>query len=437
MKCIAVLIALLVLVLVCSSFACGGNDETAIAPSPIPTPTLIPTVSLTPATPQTIPEETQSRGDVVITIGNLSDVTGVASSALNVVTMALEDLAKFYNDVAMIPGIEFEVITYDTQYNPDLDVTGYEWLIEHGADVIFTPVTSAVATLKSRLEQERMVLFTVVPTEESIVPPGYVFCSGNASGREVSFTTLDWIAENDPDFPEDRPAQIGGAYWTEAYAQEILKGAEEYAAAHPDKYEWVGSYLEPFTFNWGEAVEALKDCDYVLPPVPTNQFAREYRDSGYMAKFVGTDAHLVFLDRIAHADLWDELDGMLFVKPGRWWNEDDELIDLIKILLQDNHPDIVNEIRANGSGYLTIRPLSVMFSLIAETVKAVGPQNFSSQAIYDEARSFSMTIDGIEMYSFNETKRVSSNYLGVYELNAAERDIFRITPEWYPIVRSP
>lgn len=449
MRNIALLLTLLVVVSVCGHLACGSSDKTAPVSEPTPTPTLTksptssPIPSLTPS-PSPIPVdlpttriEPDISDNVVITIGNLTDVTGVASNALNILTMALEDIAGLYNDHDLIPGVEFKVITYDTQYNPDLDTTGYEWLKERGADFIFTPVASAATTLKPRLENDQMVLFTVAPTEAALVPPGYVFCTGNASGRDVSYTTLEWMAAKDPDFPVGRPAKIGGAYWVESYAEEILKGAEEYAEVHPNKYEWVGSFLSEFTFSWEKEVEALKACDYVLPPAPVNQFAIEYRSAGNTAKFVGTDAHLVFLGMVDSADIWGKLDGMLFVKPGRWWNEDDDLIVLTKSLLFGNHPDEAEKIMRGGSGYLTVRPFHVMFSLIEDTVEAVGAENFISQAIYDSARSFSMTIDDLELYSFNETKRVSSNYLGVYELNAAEKDIFRIDPEWYPMVNSP
>ena len=274
---------LLILTLSLGTMGCGGGDDPTPIATPQPSPTLLATTSPTPLIEDisTVSEESE---DVVITIGNLTDMTGVASSALNTITMVLEDVVRYYNDQNLIPGITLEVINYDGGYDPALDLAGYEELKAQGADLIFSPVTSAGATLKPYLETDQMVLFTVTPTEEALTPPGNAFCPGNTSAKYASFTLLKWIAENDPYFPEGRPARVGGAYWAEAYAEELLAGAEAYAKANSDKYEWMGGYLTDFTFTWAYEVESLSDCDYLFPPVPVNQFAKEYRGAGNTVK---------------------------------------------------------------------------------------------------------------------------------------------------------
>ncbi len=42
--------------------------------------------------------------DVTITIGELIDMTGVASTAMHVIHLALEDAVEYYNDENLIPG---------------------------------------------------------------------------------------------------------------------------------------------------------------------------------------------------------------------------------------------------------------------------------------------------------------------------------------------
>jgi len=413
-----------VLLVLLAPVACGSSSEDE--PLPLAKPS------------ETIEEHTANpNNSVVITIGNLTDKTGPGANAIAQVDMALDDLAAYYSEENLIPGVKFEVITYDGQFDYAKDIPGYEWLKERGADLIFSPIPSPPINLKSRLEEDKMVLFAVAAIEEAFAPPGYVFSPGNTLVKNATYTLIKRIAENDPDFPQDRPARIGGAYWIDAYGEEQFEAAEHYAEVHPDQYEWEGGYFTEFSFTWGPEVEALKDCDYILPNPMMNQFVEEYRSAGYTGKMIGTDAQLAFFGMIDEADLWDEVDGTLFVRGSRWWNEDNEITHLTKQLLEKNHPDEAEAIIKSGSGYLTIRQFLVMFELIAETVDAVGVENFTSQALYDVAQDFTLTIDGIESDSYNETKRTSANYMGIYEVISADEDLLGVSPEWIPVVSEP
>lgn len=403
---------------------------------------LLAACSSSESSPPTSPEmertgEPTPASNVEIVIGNLTDLTGVAASAVGMVNMALEDMVAYYNLKDLVPGVELKVVTFDGQFDPSRDIPGYEWLKREGADMIFTPFPSTATTLKQRAADDGMVLFSLAPSEEALNPPGHVFCIGSAYGRELMYTLLDWIANNDADFPAARPAKLGGAYWKEDYGEQILAGAEEYASAHPAEYEWVGGYLTGFTFSWSFEVEELKKCDYVLPPVPMNYFVEQYRQAGYKGKFIGTDAHIAFLDPIHDAGLWDEVNGMLIVNVPHWWNEEGEVINLIKLILHNRRPNEAADIIRSGNGYLAATPLYVMLEIVRNAVDEVGRRNFNSQALYDAATSYSMVRDGYEVYSLTEDKRSAVNYLGMYELSAAEQDVMRIGSDWIPVRRSP
>ena len=131
---------------------------------------------------------------------------------MNVFTMALEDLTRYYNEHNLVPGVRFEVLTYDGQFDPSLDIPGYEWLIENGAGFIFTPVPSTTVALKNRAQADEMVVFTVSLADEALDTPGWVFGVGNTLGKAHAYTGLEWIFESDEDFPRDRPAKIGGNF---------------------------------------------------------------------------------------------------------------------------------------------------------------------------------------------------------------------------------
>ncbi len=374
--------------------------------------------------------------DVKITIGNLTDLTGASSNAMNTITMALDDMVEYYNDQNQIPGVELKVITYDGQADPARDISGYEWLRGNGADMIFTPIPFSPTTLKNKVNSDEFVLFASTGDTNAIEPPGYIFSLGTIPQHEAD-TLLKWIAENDPDFPKDRPAKIGGAGWTEGYSSSWFAGAEEYAETHPEQYEWVGGYLTNFTFTWGPEVEALKDCDYVYPGVVLHTFVREYRAAGHTGKFIGTSAQTAFFGLIYNSGLWDEIDGSLFILPARWWNEEGTMIDLVNELVRDKHHGDVEGITHQGMSYLAGVTVYQMLSIIADAVETVGPENFNSQTLYEAAESFSMTVDGIPRYSFGKDKRWMIDMFGIYEARSADEDLFRIDPEWIPVVTEP
>lgn len=412
------IIVLVVLLLSMPSIAaCSSSDsDEEVTPVNSPTPSDVPIVE--------------------ITIGNFTDITGVSANAMEILTMAMEDTVAYYNDNALIPGVEFDIITYDGQYDPARDIPGYQWMKERGVDLLWCPVAGTGLTLKPLLEEDKMVMILMSPNDDVFVPPGWVFALGNALYEELFFTLLDWIVENDADYPADRPAKLGAAMWNEGVGIAIVAAAEKYAKANPDQYEWEGGFLTDFSFIWNNEAEALKDCDYVIPPVPPMQFVEAYRQLGGKAKFIGADAHVAFMGMVDSADLWDEMDGMLVIRPFKWWTDQDEMTDFTREILYANRADDAEDIIRTGVGYITVQPVYMMLELIKETVETVGAENFNSEALYNVAQMFEITIDGCH-HSFSETKRTSNDSLNIHELRASEKDLFRVHEGWLPIVTPP
>ena len=422
----AVLVSVIMLLMVMLLGACDNGDD-----EDIDTPAL-PTASPTATTePTDEPVE-----DIVIIIGNLSDLTGPASQVLKVLNDAVDDTVRYFNEQNLIPGIEVEVVTYDGQYDPSKDIPGYEWLKEKGADLIICPPASGV-TLAAFANRDEIPLFITSGNLEDLEPGGYAFSYGETT-EWSAYTTLKWVAENDWDYETNGPAKIGVAGWSDGFTDKFQIAMKQYVDAHPDQYEWVGGHLVPMsTFTWGPEVDALKDCDYVVPPGIMFSFVKEYRAAGHTAKFIGGAPQAAFMGMIDDAALWDEIDGMLFFNVTRWWNEEGTIIDLTKELLHKNHPDSAERMMRSGNGYLAVANMVIVLELIKNAVETVGAENFSSQALYDAAGSYSLTVDGVERFSYNETKRGVTNYLGVYEARAADKNLFRVEPEWYPVVTGP
>ena len=420
-------IILIIITILSLLSACGGNDDKE---SPPPSPT-----TTSQATNSPIAQPTQQEV-VVITIGNLTDKTGVSSNAVSAIDKALEDLVNYTNEQNIIPGVELDIESYDGQFNPSKDIPGYEWLRGKGADLIWTPIPPSVETLQTKVNDDQFVLFAAAANKE--LEGGYVFSLGITPEYEAN-TLLKWISENDPDFPKDGPARIGGGSWLDGYGITWFSAAENYAEVHPDQFEWVEGYLNEFSFIWDVEIEGLKNCDYVFVPSPINNFVEGYRRAGYtQAKFLGSDVQTAFLGMVDKAELWNEIDGMIFSRPSRWYNEEGLIIDLTNKLLKEKHPNSADDIRRMGSGYIAGQSIYLMLEIIKDAVETVGPENFDSQALYDAAISFSFDLDGIEGFAtFDETKRYVQNYYGIYEARVDGEDLFRADPEWHEQVITP
>jgi len=410
--------------LILNSIACvSGDGKATFAPMAQPASTIT-------SDPQVILEP------VKITIGNLTDQTGVGSSAMSVIDQSLYDLVDYYNEHNLIPGIELQTKTYDTQYDPARAKTGYEYLRGKGVDVIWSPAPNAIPVVKPVADMEKFPVFVASAKQTALIPPGYVFSTGTMPQQDA-YTLLKWIAENDWDYEKNGPAKIGGAAWSDGYSDIIFMGMKDYVDAHPEQYQWQGSYLTDFSFDWSSEVELLKNCDYIWPPTPMQVFVRDYTQSGYETTFIGSDGVAGFLGMIDAGNHWDEIDGMLFIRGSRWWTEDGPLINLTKEILQENHGNKAEEIKRAGVGYLASSCIYQLLEIIRNAAEEVGPENMDSQAIYDAAVTYTENIDGIDRYSFDETKRCSANYYVIYEADGEKEDLFRVDPDWIPVITKP
>ncbi len=407
---IAALVATIALLVMVSQAACSSSDDEN---DPLASPSQSNEITLEPVE------------DVVITIGNLTDLTGVSANVQEILLMGMNDLIRYYNDENLIPGVELKVVSYDGQMDPSRDVSGYEWLKQQGANLIYTTVPHVGVTLNSRVNEDKIVLFTPSVALEELEPPGYVFNLGHIPSFDA-WTLLKWIADNDWDYQTKGPAKIGAAAWDDPSSVRLFDAFEEYCETHPDQFEWIGGHLAPMaTFGWGPEIEALKDCDYVYPPTIPTTFVRDYRNAGYDAKFACNDSQSVFSNMFDDAGIWDEMDGTVFLRTVRWWTQEGELIDLVKEILHRYHSaDEAASIRENDPAYLALSSSPrLVLEMIRSAVKTVGPDNFNSQTLYEAAESYSFIQEGIERYSLSSTKRFAINYGTFVEASGADKDL--------------
>jgi len=410
-------------ILLSLSVGCGGGDDGDDL-EPLAKPTVEQQSTLAPS---------EYLEDVVITIGNHTDKTGVGANAMQYVDMALADTIEYYNENNLIPGVEVKLIEYDGQADPSRDLSGYEWLKHRGADLITAWYPAVAMTLKSHVEEDGIPLFATIVRKEILYPPEHMFITSTLQD-DTGWTIAKWVAENHWDYQTKGPAKIGGACWDVDDGGIIFDAIERYAELHPDQIEWVSGHITTVgTFTWPAEVEALKNCDYIWIPYMPWTFVKEYYKAGHStATFLGCDAQLTFLGLIRDMDLMDELDGSLFLQINEWWNEEGEFPDLLNQLVRDKHPDSYETIIRSGKGYMAVMNTVLIMEIIKSAADAVGPENVDSAVIYEAAQSTTLMFDGVQRLSFSETKRSSPDRVAVFEVRGAEEDVFRIT-DWFPV----
>lgn len=394
--------------------ACGGDGEKGETVSPTFSPSPTKTVK--------------------ITIGNHTDLTGVSSVPMQEVNMGVRDAVRYYNENHLIPGVEVELIEYDGQTDPARDIPGYRWLKEKGADVVMVWIPSLGVTLRAPADGDRFPVFAANSRKEALYPPGYLFSTSPLMDDE-GWNLIKWVAENDWDYRTKGPAKVGGAAWDTNGLDPAFAQIKRYAELHPDQIQWVGSYLvQQGSFQWDAAVNALKDCDYVIPDNFWT-FVRFYREGNGRAKFLATDTHSSFTI-IEDMKAWPWIDGMLFIWQSEWWTDTGEIPDLLNRVIRQYHSEAIAESARGSKGYFAFSNAMTVLEIIRAAAQTVGPENVTPQAIYDAAQSFTFSFDGIQRLSYSPTKRTSPDRMAIYRADAGTKDLVRLT-EWFELEPVP
>jgi hypothetical protein len=375
---------------------------------------------------------------VTIIIGNLTDQTGVAASVLVPIQLSLDAHVKYVNEEDPIPGVELKTIRYDTRYDPARTIPGYDWLRERGAKVIFTEMADLAELLTFSSKRDKVPVVTASVTEPCYEPPGWVFCL-NQDAKHMMFTVMKWISDTWDYEGTGRKPKIGTAGWSMPYGITVRDGAE-YCLDHPDKFDYAGSYLAPSgVVTWAGEVAALKDCDYVVLTTPgalqPSTFAKEFRDKGYTAKFVGLDSLSAYWDFMLEVVGSEEMDGALIGQTWPLWVHPAPIVDYLKDLAYENHPaDKADSLIYGNCGWISGGSQAyLLVECVRKAIEAVGAENFDGQAFYDAAINFSPVLPGFEEMGWTPTERRIYRYIGMYEYSYAEGD-FVVLQNWVRVI---
>lgn len=386
-------------------------------------------------------EKAEEEG-VVITIGQLNDLTGMASTATRPCTIALQDLVRYYNDEDVIPGVKLQLVLYDTKLDPAREIPGWDWVREQGAQVVIDVLPTSII-LKPFAEKDKVPMIShtgLTAIAEAVDEAGYSFCL-NSPDSYAHTTLLNWVSENDWNYQaQGRKPKLGAVATSLPNDLEILATVEEYVQANPDAFEYVRGFSVPnSTVTWSGEVEKLKACDYVVlivcaGGIPVATFVDSFRMAGGTAKFIGANPPVSYYDLIVEKAGWEAVDGTLTAYQSKWWNEEGPIVDKAWEVVTRYHPGEAESLMNIGTTYLgSFHGYSSLLDVLKKVIEEVGADNFDSQAFYDTVTAgVSTQVEGYPEWGYSATQRYLVQHARILEWRAAEQNLVAVSG-WLPV----
>jgi len=366
--------------------------------------------------------------EVVIKLGYIADFTGAASPAFVPYTQAYQDALKYLESEDAIPGVKVELITYDTMMDPARAIPSYDWMKNKRATALVCSLPQIAEILPPFLERDKMVCFAGQQTPTMLESP-WIFGLTETAARQYK-TITKYIGDRWTSYPQ-KP-KIGVVGWNTSYELAIAPAIKEYCQDHPDKFEYVGTYLAPAgTMTWSGEVSKLKDCDYICAchggGAGQLTFMGAFRSRGYTATFFSSEGMAVWRNLLVDSLGYEALNGSLSFHGVGWWTDSYPIIDLAKSILRNNRPGQADDIIYSGYSYLSAVPqLFFLHALIKATAERVGAKNVDSEAIRDTAIGFRYTFEGFPDLGYIGGDRTAVHFGAVYEWSAEARDLVRV-----------
>ena len=370
-------------------------------------------------------EDEEGEKKTEIAIGFQSDLTGPAAYAVRHLYDGFLDYFRMVEEEEPIPGVEIEVITYDTRSMASRVAPGYAWMKAKGVDVLCLVAGVDREQLADKIEQDQI---PVIGTQAAKPLLGHQWMFSLMTYPETQAEAIllwiidDWEGEGLP-----KVGHLGCAAFT--ITEHYQAGFDEFLAANPDKIDWAGVEKGPYMATvWAPEVDRLKDCDYiVLSTVGPSaaSFVAEARARGYEGKLIsGMEAFPGFWDLVKARVAPDELYDCYYAHFQPWWTETGTYNDVVKEHLLKYHSQSEAETYMRGTGYNAGWACAIYTAdAIRRAVAAVGAENVDNFALRDALAQTDMTVVGMgNPWKFHEDYNCLCRTQKMFKWNIAEED---------------
>ncbi|MCX5999050.1 MAG: ABC transporter substrate-binding protein [Chloroflexi bacterium] len=234
-----------------------------------------------------------STSNTEIRIGLETDLTGPANSSIQPVYAGMQDYLKEAEAANTIPGVTVKIITYDQRSDYSRIPAGYVWLKGQGVKAIMFPSPTDIDMMATKFATDDIVALGTTTLTSWLNNP---WCFGMASTMQTSSARcMKWIMDNWDYTGKGRNPKVGfigvvGSVPTQAHQE----GVETYIAAHPGKFDYLGSAMVPSsTSTFAGEIAKFASCDWIFEyfyQTTITTFVREARARGYKGNIMATSA---------------------------------------------------------------------------------------------------------------------------------------------------
>jgi len=326
------------------------------------------------------------------------DFTGRAAVGVTQLYVGITDYLKMTKEENPVPGVEVDLMTYDTRSEPARVVVGYNWLKDRGA-ALMSCAPQDYEILVSQAEADKMPFFIASTLLANLASEWCISEYGAPESQlEIVF---DWIMDN-WDVGTQGKCKIGfiglaGVPFYEAQRDKVL----EIINANPDKLELVGVEMAPTTTTqWASEIGKLKDSDYIngsMTGPPLASFLIEARQRGYDKGLVGPlETWMAFWGLVKGVVPEADLDGVICGFNSVWWTDGGgAFMDELKEHLEKYHSAAEIAEYHEGTGYLNGWAYGMMLiDSLRRAADKVGGENVTGMDVFNALKEMDLTVPG-------------------------------------------
>ncbi|MDP2718555.1 MAG: ABC transporter substrate-binding protein [Dehalococcoidia bacterium] len=165
-------------------------------------------------------KKSSSPTGVTIIIGIVSDMTGATANTAIGEIWGWEDAAKWGKETNLVPGVNFEIITYDNKFDVGRSINGYEMIKGRNASVTHVQMTGANYALKDKYATDKIVAM-IPPAPKALHPPGWAFTADMAYTDQAA-AAYQWLLEDWKKEGKSGKPKMGWLTWDADYGHSGL-----------------------------------------------------------------------------------------------------------------------------------------------------------------------------------------------------------------------
>ncbi len=232
------------------------------------------------------PSATPAATEKVITVGYLNDLSGAISCCGIADQVGLKNYLQYIQDEKRIPGVKFDVVSWDDRYDVSRVAAGYRYLLDKGVNLIVTMAVHQSETMRPMAVADKMLILGYNTSELNIADPIWCFTQQPLT-ENANASFFNWVTQNWDYQKTGRKPVVAEINWDNSMGKAGAKGAEAYCKSLPDKLDWKGTIVvPPGTMDFSQPALQLNQwgCDYVFSTMvngPTTNLMKEKNARGY------------------------------------------------------------------------------------------------------------------------------------------------------------